>query len=240
MPHCVRGVFLASVCVIMTGCADITHPPSPVNPTPGAAQRNSTVATSGGEVPWFEDDSQVPAEYQARIWDLEARVAWEGAVANAYAFSRWSGNRGTLKLNLSILEGTTTVATPSEEHVRQEVFPHEFMIGQPMGYAVSADCGHVANFDANQVARLVLGIAQYIIEWSTTSRTSRAYATQPACTNEDEPVDGGGGEGGGGSGGGGTDGGDGTVTCETTTYEIQVWNGSEWVHDGYEYETVCY
>jgi hypothetical protein len=194
--------------------------------------------THEGEVPWFPDESQVPADFpRAFVHEVKAEVHWEGPAARAKASSVFNGNRGEMRLNMKILHGTATVAEPHEEYPFAAPTIQQFTPTRTMEFAVAGSCDYVVNFHAFQSARIVIGIADYVIDWSRHSKGADDYALQPACKKEEIP-DEGGGEEGGGTGGPGA--GDPTVTCSTTTYEIQVWNGSEWLHERYEYETRCY
>lgn len=198
-----------------------------------------------GEVPWFSDESEVPPEYEAEVVSVRAKVAWDGYLAKGYGSSEWIGNRGMLKLSLNILNGTTTVAAISTEHPQAYIFPSRYSIGQPLEYAVSSNCDHIANFHVGQVAETKLGIGDYFIHLGPRSGAASAYVVQPACAKEEDPdapppeEEGSGPSDGGGSGDGG-DTGDSGGWCNTTTYSVQYWNGYDWQHDYYEDETTCY
>jgi hypothetical protein len=196
--------------------------------------------TPEGEVPWFPDESQIPADYpRAFVHKVTADVHWEGAVAKAVGSSVFDGNRGEMKLKMSILQGAGTVAQPHEEFPFAAPIIQQFTPTRRMEFAVGGTCDHVVNFHVFQSAKVVIGIAEYVMDWSIHNGSDGANAIQPACQKEEIPDEGeGGGEEGGGTGG--PSGGGTTVTCRTTTYEIQVWNGTEWLHERYEYETHCY
>lgn len=228
---------LAALLVIAAGCGDLTGSQRG-GLAPGPVQLSGTVMTPEGEVPWYPDESQVPADLaKAGVYDVKAEVHWEGPVARGTASSVFNGNRGEMKINMSILRGTTTVATPHEEHPFAAPIIQQFRPTRMMGFAIGGSCDYVVNFHVFQSAKVVIGIAEYVIDWSTSSGDADDHAIQPACVREEIPDEGGGEEGGGTGGPGG---GDPKVTCRTTTYEIQVWNGSEWQHERYEYETQCF
>jgi hypothetical protein len=230
------------------GCADITQPGTIPAPSTGPNRQATIITDDGQELPYFENESQVPQNYTAYVKSVRARVQWNDRIAEGYGSSEWYGNRGVMKLTLSILYGTTHVASPSEEFHQATLFPQDQIKGQPFQYTVGSTCDHTANFFVKQSARTTYWAADMgSVSQSATDGAARADAIQPSCPKEEDenappPGEGGSGpsDGGGGSGGGGSAPSGGGSWCQTTTYRVEVWNGSEWVFEKYEYETTCY
>lgn len=234
-------------CLALLGCeSSSTGTADPVMPPTGQAMQYATgVSSAGEELPQFEDVSEVPADWTPVVKYVGAEVNWEGSVAAAAGRTAWYGNQGVMTLKLNVLSGTTNVGGDSFTYPTKSVFPGDYSYYQTMSYGVSEGCGHVANFTTHQTAAIVVLIKSAVTTIGETSGSNSATSRQPSCPKQDDPNEecvnleqcgDGGGEGGGGGGGGG----DGTVTCKTTTYEVQERDGTSWVHIRYEYETVCY
>lgn len=250
MKHRWRRIMVA-VCTATAavGCADITQPGRIPAPSTGPNHQATIITDDGQELPYFENESQVPDNYTPYVKSVRARVQWNNKIAEGYGSSEWYGNRGVMKLTLGILHGTSHVASPSEEFPQATIFPQAQIKGQPFQYTVGSSCDHTANFDVLQSARTTYWAGA----WGTINQTAspgfaQAAATQPSCPkeeDEDSPPpgeEGGSGpsDGGSGSGGDGSAASSGGSWCQTTTYRVEVWNGSYWEFEGYEYETTCY
>jgi hypothetical protein len=240
---------MVAVCTAtaVVGCADITQPGRIPAPSTGPNQQATIITDDGQELPYFENESQVPQDYTAYVRSVRARVQWNDRIAEGYGSSEWYGNRGVMKLTLSILHGTSHVASPSEEFPQASIFPQEHIKGQPYQYTVGSSCDHTANFDVKQTAKTTYWAGDLgTVSQPASAGFARADAAQPACPkeeDEDAPAPGEGGSGpsdGGGSSGGGADTGGTRYWCETTTYSVQRWNGEGWHHEYYETETRCY
>jgi hypothetical protein len=204
-------------------------------------------SSSGEELPQFDDRNDVPADWAPLVKYVGADVHWEGSVAAAAGRTVWYGNRGVMTLKLGVLSGTTSVGGDSFTYPTQSIFPGDYSYYQTMNYGVGETCGHVANFTTHQSAAIVVLIKTSATTIGETAGSNSATSRQPSCPKEDDPDEECGnfegcedGEGEGGSGGSGGGGGGGTSTCMTTTYAVQEWDGTDWVHVRYEYETVCY
>jgi hypothetical protein len=236
--------FAVAWCAAVAGCADITQSNSTIPVPTTRGNQQATVMADDGEVPWFSDESEVPPEYSAEVLSVRATVAWDGYLAKGYGSSEWKGNRGVLTLSMNILNGTSSVASLLREYPQGYLIPARYVIGQPLEYAVSTNCDHIANFSATQEARTKLGIGEHFITLGPSTGEASAYALQPACQKEEDPdapppeEESSGPSGGSGSGSGGS--GEPTVWCYTTTYSVQRWNGTDWQHEFYETETTCY
>lgn len=250
MKRCWRRIMVA-VCTATTvvGCADITQPGRIPAPSTGPNQQATIITDDGQELPYFENESEVPQGYTPYVKSVRARVQWNNRIAEGYGSSEWYGNRGVMKLTLSILHGTDHVVSPSEEFSQSTLLPQSQLKGQPFQYTVGSSCDHTANFFVKQSARTTYWLADMgILSQSAPDGSAQADATQPSCPKEEDEdapppsEEGGSGpyDGGGSSGGGGSAPSGGGSWCQTTTYRVEVWNGSYWEFERYEYETSCY
>lgn len=235
-----RWLSLVVCGVALLGCADATTLGPSVGPAPSRAM-SSTWSDSYGSVPYFESEDEVPPEWwHPKVHSVDPWVDWEGNTATAASRMGYYGNRAEETFTLKI-SGPSPDSRPAEGRSIGGFLPDDYEHEtDPFTLTVNGTCGHLANLISQHTAKIVFVIDVKGLQVPDVTRTGDAKAkSQPDCPKEVEPDDPPPGEGGSGGGSGGGGGGD-TMTCKTTTYAVETWNGSYWEHNHYEYETVCW
>lgn len=111
MPRYRRAVGMAGG-VLLAACVDTQGPVLSVSP---GADWSFAVAPDGHEAPSYRSESEVPPEYlYARVYSHREHVTWESNRVTGYGAMEYFGNRGRMDLELQILNGYSTVASPRD------------------------------------------------------------------------------------------------------------------------------
>ncbi len=187
----VWGVVLAStMAVVLLGCADTTRITSSNRTAPVPQQVRKAMAPDGYEAPVFNSTDEVPGWWRANVWDESSTADWTGSTAGGYAFMRYTGNRISQTMNLSVIHGYSTVATaPPLTRNAWHFLPYDGLLGSPTSYSVDESCGQVANLSTQHTAKIVLFIQVSFLEFDEATTSSQGAARQPDCPQTERCTD---------------------------------------------------
>jgi hypothetical protein len=187
----VRRVVLAStVAVVLLGCADASRITSSNRTAPVPQHVRKAMAPDGYEAPVFDSMDEVPGWWRANVWAESSRADWSGSTAGGYAFMRYTGNRISQTMHLTVIHKYSTVATaPPVTRTAWHFLPYDGLLGVPVSFAVSESCGQVVDLSTQHTAKIVLFIQLSFLELDEATGLSQGSARQPECPQTERCTD---------------------------------------------------
>lgn len=183
----------------VTGCADISGPPQ-ISPRPADVP---LLSWDGVSINRYNTIAEAQADMGAAVvHSTTAAVAWNGSTANSAMGMRYRGTDAEIIGTLSGGGPSGSFSTTSRRRNETGGLDANFLATGPR-YTVGGSCGHVANLNTENIARIRVPVPWELREIAEDSAPGHDSAEQPACAFRDETV--------GGGGGGGCDG---RTSCE--------------------------
>lgn len=167
---------------LLAACADTQGPALSVSPSTASS---FAVAPDGHEALSYSSESEVPPEYlYARVHGHREHVTWESSQVTGYGAMEYFGNRGRMDLELHILTGYSTVATPRDYREQSDILPLRRVLGQGLPFSVPETCGQTANLTVQYSARTIIFIDSRLTEIGPHIVSGHASGSQPSCPSD--------------------------------------------------------
>lgn len=191
MPKLSQCLSLCLAGAALVGCADATLVGPHVTPATGPR----TSAAYDGSVPYYNDDTEIPAPYWLpEVYQVSPVVYWDGTEAVGSSTMQYFGNRAEEKFTLTI-SGPSSASRPAEGS-SNHFWPGYYYHTTPgFRLAASGNCGHLANLTSQHTAKSILFIEFRGFTASEATKPGGDSKEQPACPPPPETPSGGGGTG---------------------------------------------